>query len=181
MHHSRRKSGHGGHGSANTSLTDVRKAVNASDLNSSSARHRPSRPAPMIRRNTPQTSKLGKNPRDREREWEEERWWDEERESFPQYWYVLPECYLFTLDASPRLDDSTKPSSDRPLVYLLSFPNRLFLFRPLASSPDVQVNWDYRRHTPPSLAWLPCYDPMAVECSQVLCNPAVPASRHCAN
>ena len=43
----------------------------------------------MTRRTTPQSAqKLGKNPRDREREWEEERWWDEERESFPQYWYV---------------------------------------------------------------------------------------------
>jgi hypothetical protein len=30
--------------------------------------------------------KLGRNPRDREKEWEEERWWEEERESFPQYW-----------------------------------------------------------------------------------------------
>lgn len=43
----------------------------------------------MTRRTTPTAApKLGKNPRDREREWEEERWWDEERESFPQYWYV---------------------------------------------------------------------------------------------
>jgi len=41
----------------------------------------------MTRRTTPQSAqKLGKSPRDREREWEEERWWDEERESFPQYW-----------------------------------------------------------------------------------------------
>ncbi|KAK2070358.1 hypothetical protein P8C59_004859 [Phyllachora maydis] len=40
----------------------------------------------MTRRATPQTAqKLGKNPRDREREWEEERWFDEERESFPQF------------------------------------------------------------------------------------------------
>ena len=56
-------------------MTDVRKAVSAS------------RPSTMTRRTTPQSAqKLGKSPRDREREWEEERWWDEERESFPQYW-----------------------------------------------------------------------------------------------
>lgn len=46
----------------------------------------------MTRRATPQTAqKLGKNPRDREREWEEERWFDEERESFPQFWYAHPQ------------------------------------------------------------------------------------------
>ncbi|KAK5664256.1 hypothetical protein OQA88_474 [Cercophora sp. LCS_1] len=40
----------------------------------------------MTRKTTSQSvQKLGKSPRDREREWEEERWWDEERESFPQY------------------------------------------------------------------------------------------------
>jgi hypothetical protein len=83
MHHSRRKSGHG---SANTSLTDVRKAGAANDA-ASSSRHKPSRPAPPLRKNTPQAAaKLGKNPRDREREWEDERWWDEEGESFPHYW-----------------------------------------------------------------------------------------------
>lgn len=40
----------------------------------------------LTRRSTPQVlQKLGKNPRDREREWEEERWWEDERESFPQF------------------------------------------------------------------------------------------------
>ncbi|KAJ9151788.1 Life-span regulatory factor domain-containing protein [Pleurostoma richardsiae] len=79
-HHYRRKSGHG---SANTSLTDVRKAVAVSEP---STRHKSSRPPPMTRRVTPQAAlKLGKNPRDREREWEDERWWEEERESFPQF------------------------------------------------------------------------------------------------
>lgn len=44
----------------------------------------------LTRRSTPQVlQKLGKNPRDREREWEEERWWEDERESFPQFWCVL--------------------------------------------------------------------------------------------
>ncbi len=67
-------------------MTDVRKAVTASDL---SSKHKSSRPAPLTRRQTPQVAqKLGKNPRDRERELEDERWFDEERDSFPTYWYV---------------------------------------------------------------------------------------------
>lgn len=77
MHHQRRKSGHG---SANTSYSDVRKAVTVTDL---SSRHKSTRPA-MTRRTTPQV-KLGKNPRDREREMEDEYWLSDERESFPQF------------------------------------------------------------------------------------------------
>lgn len=90
MHHHRRKSGHG---SANTSYTDVRKAVTVTDL---STRHnKSSRPA-MARKTTPQVShKLGKNPRDREREMEDEYWLSDERESFPQFWYVSPTSPLF--------------------------------------------------------------------------------------
>jgi hypothetical protein len=85
MHHHRRKSGHA---SGNSSLTDVRKAVGSTDP---SAKKHSSRPAAMTRRTTPQSvPKLGRNPRDREKEWEEERWWDEERESIPQFWYVIP-------------------------------------------------------------------------------------------
>ncbi|KAK9423074.1 hypothetical protein SUNI508_04368 [Seiridium unicorne] len=77
MHHHRRKSGHG---STNTSMTDVRKAVTVSDPS------RPKRPQTLSRRTTPSVvQKLGKNPRDREREWDEERGWEDERESFPQY------------------------------------------------------------------------------------------------
>ena len=68
MHHHRRKSG-------NTSYTDVRKAVTVTDLSKKSAS-----------RSSTKIEKLGKNPRDREREWEEERWWEDERESFPHYW-----------------------------------------------------------------------------------------------
>ncbi|KAK0736995.1 hypothetical protein B0T21DRAFT_437924 [Apiosordaria backusii] len=76
MHHYRRKSG-------NTSMTDVRKAVSASDPN---YKKHSSRPTTMTRRITPQSApKLGRSPRDRERELDDERWWDEERESFPQY------------------------------------------------------------------------------------------------
>ncbi|KAL7626256.1 hypothetical protein AAE478_003026 [Parahypoxylon ruwenzoriense] len=77
MHHSRRKSGHG---STNSSTTDVRKVMTTSDLS------KPRRPQTLTRKSTPQTvQKLGKNPRDREREWEEERWFEDERESFPQF------------------------------------------------------------------------------------------------
>lgn len=85
MHHQRRKSGHA---SANTSMTDVRKAVTVAEL-SAKYSSKASRPAPMTRRTTDKVAqKLGKNPRDREREWDDERWWEEERESFPQFWYV---------------------------------------------------------------------------------------------
>ncbi len=86
MHHTRRKSGHG---STNTSLTDVRKAVTVSDLS------KPRRPQTLARRQTPQTvQKLGKSPRVREKEWEEERWWEDDRESFPQFWYVAKTMFL---------------------------------------------------------------------------------------
>lgn len=62
-------------------MTDVRKAVTVSDPS------RPKRPQALARRTTPSVvPKLGKNPRDREREWDEERGWEDERESFPQYW-----------------------------------------------------------------------------------------------
>ncbi|KAK0711229.1 hypothetical protein B0H67DRAFT_646618 [Lasiosphaeris hirsuta] len=82
-------------------MTDVRKAPAATDL---SYKHKgASRPTTMTRRTTPQSAqKLGKNPRDREREWEEERLWDEERESFPQYCMICEKQFL--------------PSDDR-LVY----------------------------------------------------------------
>ncbi|KAK0722458.1 hypothetical protein B0T26DRAFT_644033 [Lasiosphaeria miniovina] len=105
MHHQRRKSGHG---SGNSSTTDVRKANS-------------SRPAPMTRRTTPQTAqKLGKSPKDREREWEEERWWDEERESFPQYCMIcekqfLPsgELFVYCSDAC-RIHDQTADGGAPP-------------------------------------------------------------------
>ncbi|KAK1750751.1 hypothetical protein QBC47DRAFT_93862 [Echria macrotheca] len=99
MHHQRRKSGHG---STNSSMTDVRKAASTA------------RPTAMTRRTTPQSAqKLGKNPRDREREWEEERWWDEERESFPQYCMICEkqfvpsdDRFLYCSDAC-RIHDQT--------------------------------------------------------------------------
>jgi hypothetical protein len=72
MHHSRRKSGHG---LPNTSSTDVRKTVTATE---SSKYKRPV----MTRKQTPQ--KLGRSQRDRERENTES--WEDERESFPQFW-----------------------------------------------------------------------------------------------
>jgi hypothetical protein len=78
MHHYRRKSGHT---HPNTSMTDVRKAVTATDPST-----RQKRPG-MTRHHTPASAhKLGRNHREREREYHES--WEEERESFPQYWYA---------------------------------------------------------------------------------------------
>lgn len=63
-------------------MTDVRKAVTATDP--SSKHKRPS----MARRHTPVAAqKLGRSHREREREYHES--WEDERESFPQFWYVL--------------------------------------------------------------------------------------------
>lgn len=78
MPHQRRKSGHH---SGNTSMTDVRKTVVASD-------NRYKRPT-MSRRQTPVNAQmLGRSARDREREREWHESWEDERESFPQFWYV---------------------------------------------------------------------------------------------
>jgi hypothetical protein len=86
--HSRRRSGHA---SGNTSLTDVRKAVTATDP---SYKKYSSRPAPMTRRITPQSvPKLRRSTRDREKE-EEDRWWDEERESFPEYCMICEKQFV---------------------------------------------------------------------------------------
>ncbi|KAI3337408.1 hypothetical protein HD806DRAFT_38672 [Xylariaceae sp. AK1471] len=105
MHHSRRKSGHV---STNSSMTDVRKAGSAADPS------RPRRPQTLTRKSTPQTlQKLGKNPRDREREWEEEHWYEDERESFPQYcmtcekqFIAQDERFLYCSEACRRHDQN---------------------------------------------------------------------------
>lgn len=90
MHHHRRRSGHG---SGNTSMTDVRKAVTATDP---SYKKHSSRPSTATRKISPQTvPKLGRNPREREKDLDDERWWDEERQSFPEYWYVVNHCLCF--------------------------------------------------------------------------------------
>ncbi|KAK6950102.1 hypothetical protein Daesc_008428 [Daldinia eschscholtzii] len=94
MHHSRRRSGHA---STNSSTTDVRKVGTTSDVS------KPRRPQTLTRKSTPQTVlKLGKNPRDREREWEEERWVEDERESFPQFCLASASESPFDLDAAAR-------------------------------------------------------------------------------
>ncbi|KAI1844929.1 hypothetical protein JX265_009555 [Neoarthrinium moseri] len=106
MHHTRRKSGHA---STNTSMTDVRKAVTVSDLS------RSRRPQTLSRKNTPQTvTKLGKNPRDREREWEEARGWEDERETFPQYcmscekqFIPQDERFLYCSEACRKYDQNS--------------------------------------------------------------------------
>ncbi|KAK3302171.1 uncharacterized protein B0T15DRAFT_295123 [Chaetomium strumarium] len=93
MHHHRRKSGHA---SGNTSLTDVRKAVTATDP---TYKKHSSRPAPMARKSSTQNApKLGKSPRDREKELDDERWWDEERESFPQYCMICEKQFVSSDD-----------------------------------------------------------------------------------
>ena len=79
MHHQRRRSGHGL--PANNSTTDVRKCVTASDP----SKHK--RPV-MTRQKTPvNAQKLGRSQREREKAWHEAM--EDERESFPQYWYVM--------------------------------------------------------------------------------------------
>lgn len=75
-------------------MTDVKKAVTATDPSRFGKR-----PSTLSRRQTPVTvQKLGKNPRDREREWQDS--WDDERESFPQFWYVRSFCSDFFLSPS---------------------------------------------------------------------------------
>lgn len=126
MHHRRRS----GYASGNTSLTDVRKAVTASDP---AARKHSSRPAAMTRRITPQTiPKLGKTSRDREKEWDQDHWWDEERESFPQYWYVIKTLFLVALFFSFSLYVSQ-------LRLWGPFPSEDFHFHQPALSPDMQM------------------------------------------
>ncbi|KAI0850990.1 hypothetical protein F5Y00DRAFT_23882 [Daldinia vernicosa] len=85
MHHTRRKSGHA---ATNNSTTEARRAVTASDA-------KPRRPQTLTRKSTPQTVlKLGKSPKDREKELEEERWFDDERETFPQFWVRSGSLFL---------------------------------------------------------------------------------------
>ncbi|KAI1247458.1 hypothetical protein MGN70_011348 [Eutypa lata] len=110
MHHSRRKSGNG---STNTSLTDVRKAVTVSDLS------KPRRPQTLSRKQTPQTAlKLGKSPKVREKEWEEERWFEDDRESFPQFCMTcekqfIPqdEKFLYCSEACRKHDQSASAAT----------------------------------------------------------------------
>ncbi|KAI1302603.1 hypothetical protein F5Y03DRAFT_207109 [Xylaria venustula] len=109
MHHHRRKSGHA---STNSSMTDVRKAGGASDNT------RSRRPQTLTRKSTPQAlQKLGKNPRDREREWEEQQWSEDERESFPQYcmtcekqFIAQDERFLYCSEACRRHDQNATTS-----------------------------------------------------------------------
>jgi len=116
-------------------MTDVRKAVSAS---------RPS----ATRRTTPQSAqKLGRNPRDRERELEDELWWDEERESFPNYCMICEKQFVSSSDdrflycsEACRLHDQ-QTSSDGA-----SFPSRysstqytatIPLYSPLQEPRDI--------------------------------------------
>ncbi|KAI0542386.1 hypothetical protein GGR58DRAFT_510376 [Xylaria digitata] len=110
MHHNRRKSGHT---STNSSMTDVRKAGSTTDPS------RSRRPQTLTRKSTPQTlQKLGKNPRDREREWEEQQWSGDEGQSFPQYcmtcekqFIAQDERFLYCSEACRRHDQNATTSS----------------------------------------------------------------------
>ncbi|KAJ4170115.1 hypothetical protein NW754_006258 [Fusarium falciforme] len=100
MHHSRKKSGHG---LPNTSSTDVRKTVTATDPS------KYKRPV-MTRRHTPQ--KLGRSQRERERERTES--WEDERESFPQFCMTcekqfIPrdDMFLYCSDSCRRVDQTS--------------------------------------------------------------------------
>ncbi|KAI1814833.1 hypothetical protein GGS20DRAFT_379610 [Poronia punctata] len=113
MHHSRRKSGHG---STNSSMTDVRKAGNTTEST------RPRRPQTLTRKSTPQTlQKLGKSSRTREREWEQGQWSDDETETFPQFcmtcekqFIVQDERVLYCSEAC-RKHDQTLAASYAPV------------------------------------------------------------------
>lgn len=111
MHSSRRKSGHA---SANTSMTDVRKAA------------RSSRAAPSSSNN----NKLGKSPKDRDREWEDDGYWDDERDSFPQYcmscekqFFPQDERILFCSEACRRSDQNSNASYSGRSHYASHPPN----------------------------------------------------------
>ncbi|KAI0512685.1 hypothetical protein F5B22DRAFT_648534 [Xylaria bambusicola] len=93
-------------------MTDVRKAGGAADAS------RSRRPQTLTRKSTPQAlHKLGKSPRDREREWEEQQWSEDERESFPQYcmtcekqFIAQDERFLYCSEACRRHDQNASSS-----------------------------------------------------------------------
>lgn len=127
MHHQRRKSGHT---SANTSMTDVRKAVTLSEL-SAKYNSRASRPEPTRRTTDKSVTKLGKSSRDREREWEDERWFQDERESFPQFWYVKLSPLLVSISLHIAFVGSCGED----------FPTKLGLCEQYLSSPSRTPSW----------------------------------------
>ncbi|KJK77571.1 hypothetical protein H634G_07310 [Metarhizium anisopliae BRIP 53293] len=106
MHHHRRKSGH----AHNTSMTDVRKSMTATDPTS---KHK--RPG-MTRRHTPvNAQKLGRSHREREREHQDA--WEDERESFPQYCMTCEkqfvphdERHLYCSETCRRVDQQNSSS-----------------------------------------------------------------------
>ncbi|KAL2201256.1 hypothetical protein P885DRAFT_56669 [Corynascus similis CBS 632.67] len=121
MHHQRRRSGHA---SGNTSYTDVRKAVTTTDPSSKKYSSRPA----MSRRITPQSApKLGKSPRDREKELDEQRWWDEERESFPAYCMTCEKQFIPLDDQSLYCSEDSSISTV-PSRYTSSHPTTQYPF-----------------------------------------------------
>ncbi|KAL2156174.1 hypothetical protein VTH82DRAFT_919 [Thermothelomyces myriococcoides] len=128
MHHQRRRSGHA---SGNTSLTDVRKAVTATDTSSRKHSSRPS----MSRRVTPQsTPKLGRSSRDREKELEE-RWWDEERESFPVYCMTCEKQLHPLDDQSPYCSEECRLHDQNSSSIPTTLPSRCTSSHPATHYP----------------------------------------------
>lgn len=129
MHHHRRKSG-------NTSMTDVRKTVGATDP---SAKMR--RPG-MTRRHTPvNAQKLGRSHRERERDRHDS--WDDERESFPQFCMTCEkqfvphdEKFLYCSDACRRIDQhSSSATSQSAAAHLRGYNNNYPFYSPANPEP----------------------------------------------
>ncbi|KAK0389373.1 hypothetical protein NLU13_2948 [Sarocladium strictum] len=121
MPHQRRRSG-------NTSMTDVRRSVTASDPS------KPRRPG-LSRKHTPQ--KLGRSHRERERDWTDS--WDEERESFPQYCMTCEKQFmqhdekqLYCSESCRRIDQNSSSSS----VTLSSNYSTFHSSTPYQSTPE---------------------------------------------
>ncbi|KAL3964532.1 hypothetical protein ACCO45_001536 [Purpureocillium lilacinum] len=129
MHHHRRKSG-------NTSMTDVRKSVVATDP--STKLRRPG----MARRHTPvNAQKLGRSHRERERDRHDS--CDDERESFPQFCMTCEkqfvphdEKFLYCSDACRRIDQqSSSSTSQSAAAHLRGYNNSSY---PLYSSGNPE-------------------------------------------
>ncbi|KAL1842723.1 hypothetical protein VTJ49DRAFT_4361 [Mycothermus thermophilus] len=118
MHHHRRRSGHA---SGNTSFTDVRKAVTATDL--SGKRNGPRSPTMTKKTALQSSSKQRRSTRDRERDEDDDGWWDDERESFPAYCMVCDKQFT-SQDEGSLYCSSACRSKDQDGSAILAAPSR---------------------------------------------------------
>ncbi|KAI0391338.1 hypothetical protein F5Y17DRAFT_16926 [Xylariaceae sp. FL0594] len=154
MHHTRRKSGHG---LTNSSTTDVRKVGSTTDAT------RSRRPQTLTRKSTPQTlQKLGKSPRERERDWEQEQWSEDERESFPQYcmtcekqFIAQDERFLYCSETYALLP---LPWPASPF-YLLIFRGRCRKHDPISTVSSYPSSATYSSYGNPSLPFFTVGNP----------------------